>query len=137
MDVPELMPQVKMSQCFRICAGNCLGSCYGLQHQHVRCLRLVQPGQEAVHHPHPRSGVTTRSVQPEAARTTPSDPAADSTARTAVVPTATTRPPPALAALISRADASGTSNRSGYGGSCDSADATPVCSVIGANCTPC
>lgn len=85
----------------------------------------------------PRSGVTTRSVQPAAARTTPSRPAADSTARTAVVPTATTRPPPALAALISRADASGTSNRSGYGGSCDSADATPVCSVMGANCTPC
>lgn len=32
--------------------------------------------------------------------------------------------------------ATGTSNRSGYGGSCASAEATPVCRVIGANCTP-
>ena len=30
----------------------------------------------------------------------------------------------------------GTANRSGYGGSCASADATPVCSMTGANCTP-
>lgn len=38
--------------------------------------------------------------------------------------------------MISRADASGTANRSGYGGSCASADATPVCRVTGANRTP-
>ncbi len=80
--------------------------------------------------------MTTRSVHPARALTTPSEPAADSTARTAVVPTASTRPSPARAALISRADASGTENRSGYGGSCDSADATPVSSRTGANRTP-
>ncbi len=38
--------------------------------------------------------------------------------------------------MISRAEGSGTANRSGYGGSCASADATPVCSLTGANCTP-
>lgn len=71
-----------------------------------------------------------------AARTTPSGPADDSSARTAVVPTAMTFPPPARAALTSQAVARGTAKRSGYGGSCVSADATPVCSVSGANCTP-
>src|SRR5690606_10283733 len=81
-------------------------------------------------------GVTTRSVQPDRARTTPSAPAADSSARTAVVPTAITRPPRSRVASTRHADSSGTANRSGYGGSCTSADATPVCSVTGANRTP-
>ena len=39
-----------------------------------------------------RSGEITRSVQPEVGPTVPSGPAADSSARVAVVPTAITRP---------------------------------------------
>src|SRR5690349_24854738 len=38
--------------------------------------------------------------------------------------------------LINRAVLSGTAKRSAYGRSCASAEATPVCSVIGANTTP-
>ena len=53
-----------------------------------------------------------------------------------VVPTATTRPPPARTALTSRAVASDTSNRSGCGASPASCDDSPVCRVIGATATP-
>ena len=84
----------------------------------------------------PRSGVITVSVQPRAARTRPVGSTADSSARTTVVPTATTRPPPARTALTWRAVDSGTSKRSAYGGSSASGDATPVCSVIGRTTTP-
>ena len=61
---------------------------------------------------------------------------ADSMARTAVVPTPMMRRPAARASFTSRAVVSGTENRSGYGFSCASGDATPVCSRIGANTMP-
>ncbi len=61
---------------------------------------------------------------------------ADSIARVAVVPTATTRRFRARAALTSAAVVSGTSNHSACGPSCASCDDTPVCRVIGAKTTP-
>ena len=57
-------------------------------------------------------------------------------ARVTVVPTATTRPPPARTALTSRAVASLTSNRSDCGASPASCEDSPVCSVIGVTATP-
>ena len=60
----------------------------------------------------------------------------DSTARVAVVPTATTRPPLARAWLITLAVVGVTSNHSGPGASPASCDDTPVCSVTGASWTP-
>ena len=53
-----------------------------------------------------------------------------------VVPTATTRPPPARAALTSRAVEALTSKRSRCGASPASCEETPVCSVIGVSATP-
>ena len=70
------------------------------------------------------------------ARTEPSWPATDSSARVTVVPTAITRPPASRVALTSRAVASGTRNRSGCGGSPGSWEDTPVCSTMGASVTP-
>ena len=78
----------------------------------------------------------TSSVQPPAASTRPSTPAADSIARVAVVPTATTRPPRDRAALTSAAVSAVTSNRSGCGASPASWDETPVWRRIGATRTP-
>ena len=59
-----------------------------------------------------------------------------SSARTTVVPTAITRPPSALALATTRAVTGGTAKRSGYGRSCASGDATPVCSSTGTTSTP-
>ncbi len=47
-----------------------------------------------------------------------------------------TLPPAARAAFTSPAVVADTSYRSGYGGSCASCEATPVCRTSGANCTP-
>ena len=98
----------------------------------------MQPGQQPVHRPHP---ALRRHHQIRPARRAPvprpSAPAADSSGPHAVVPTATTRPPRRPARRSPAAPClGGTANRSGYGGSCASAEATPVCSVTGANCTP-
>ena len=57
----------------------------------------------------PRSGVTTSSVQPRPGCDRPASSAVVSSARTTVVPTATTRRPSAWAALTSEAVAGGTS----------------------------
>ena len=78
----------------------------------------------------------TNSVQPRAGLSHPSGPAADSSARVTVVPTAITRPPLSRVSLTSRAVAAGTSNRSACGGSPASWEETPVCRVIGANAMP-
>ena len=47
-----------------------------------------------------------------------------------------TRPPPARAALTSRAVVGGTAKRSGYGASPASSEDTPACSVSGAMTIP-
>src|SRR4051794_10350117 len=77
----------------------------------------------------PRSGVITRSVQPRMATTRPCSSAADSSARTTVVPTAITGWPVSRAALTASATADGTTNGSSYGRSWASRLATPVWSV--------
>src|SRR6185312_4420548 len=84
----------------------------------------------------PHSGVTTSPVQPERAQLHPSAAVADSSARTTVVPTAITRPPPWRASQIVWAVCSGTSYHSGNGGSWLSGEDTPACRVIGAMVTP-
>jgi hypothetical protein len=53
-----------------------------------------------------------------------------------VVPTATTRPPRRRVCATSAAVGSGTSKRSGCGGSPASSEETPVCSTIGATAIP-
>ena len=61
---------------------------------------------------------------------------ADSMARVAVVPTATTRPPRARTWLTRSAVGAGTENHSGCGASPASCDDTPVWSSTGATRTP-
>src|SRR5689334_13992673 len=84
----------------------------------------------------PRSGVMTRSVQPREAITRPERSTLDSSARTTVVPTATTRPPRDFARRTSSAVRTGTSYDSSYGRSCASRLATPACSTSLARRTP-
>jgi hypothetical protein len=66
----------------------------------------------------------------------PSASAADSSARTTVVPMAMTRPPAARVWFTRSAVVRGTFTRSGYGSSSASREATPVCSTSGATSTP-
>ena len=66
----------------------------------------------------------------------PSGSAQVSSARATVVPTATTRPPPARVWFTRSAVVAGTLNGSGSGASPFSSDETPVCSVTGATGTP-
>jgi hypothetical protein len=75
-------------------------------------------------------------VQPDDARTSPEPSAADSSARTTVVPTAITRRPVALARRTACAVASGTEYHSAYGGSLVSSEDTPQCSRSVATSTP-
>ena len=78
----------------------------------------------------------TTSVHPPAAGTPPVSAAADSRARVAVVPTATMRPPAALAALTTAAVDPDTANRSGCGASPASCDERPVWRVTGTMTMP-
>jgi hypothetical protein len=80
--------------------------------------------------------VTTTSVHPSKGRSVPSASAALSMARTAVVPTATIRPPAARVAFTRAAVVAGTRACSGYGSSSDSRLATPVWRTTGVTPMP-
>jgi FO synthase len=84
----------------------------------------------------PRAGVITSGVQPAVARSRPSGPAADSSARVTVVPTGDHAPPARRVALTRAAVAPGTEKRSGYGRSPRSCELTPVWSTSRATPTP-
>ena len=84
---------------------------------------------------HGRFGPRTSSVKPLPARSDPSGSATLSSARTTVVPTATTRPPRARASVTRRAVTSGTVYDSTGGASPASVEDTPVCRVTSATST--
>ena len=86
----------------------------------------MEARQQAVDDPPARSGPIT-SVGPAVAASTVAAvrSAADSSARTTVVPTAITRPPRPRAALTRAAVEAGTRKRSGYGASPRSSEDTP------------
>ena len=129
------MPEVGRGEVV-VGAGDERGAGDGAQQVEVGGLGLVEAGEQAVDDGG-RSGPepSTSEVQPAEGTTRPLN-AEDSSARTTVVPTATTRRPTERAELTSRAVAAGTTYSSGCGGSCFSWLATPVCSTSGAIVTP-
>ena len=120
---------VRVAATDQITAGHCL------EQVEMARLRLVETGEQAAHHRRRSLRPEDQGVQPVVACTRPPA-AADSRARTTVVPTATTRRPASRVLFTSRAVTAGTVNRSGCGGSCDSWLDTPVSRTIGATGTP-
>ncbi len=143
-DVPELVPEAEPGPRLRIPESHGTTPGHGLRHQEPGRPGLVQPGPQPVHHPDPsppRSDAATGSVQPSAARPgRPPRRPTQSSAPPRSPPPGPARPPPVSRSPAAPWRSAPRTDRSGYGGSCPSCEATceatPACRVGGANCTP-